>query len=260
MRRLLLFLNVNSTLILKLGFWNFARYKFTRKRKKVQLCIGGHKVCLRKGTPDLSVAISCFSGEFASLQHLLPRDFCGIIIDAGGYIGTAALAMSDLFPNARVISIEPSSENLEILKDNVSSRKNIDVVFGALVGERTEKIVLQSRGTGEWGFTSVANPSDTPSPRAIQSVPAYTLNELCDSIGSIGALKLDIEGGEHDLLVNDKETLAQIPVVYAELHDRIVDGCKSLFFEFSKDRILVKDNNEKYLSISRNVGLTSTSN
>ena len=64
-------------------------------------------------------------------------------------------------------------------------------------------------------------------------------------------LKLDIEGGEFDLLKNDIKTLKKIPVIFAELHDRIVPKCEEMFFNFSKSRILIKDRGEKYLSIKR---------
>ena len=64
-------------------------------------------------------------------------------------------------------------------------------------------------------------------------------------------LKLDIEGGELSLLENDMESLRNIDAVFAELHDRITPGCVDKFFEFSKDRILIKDKGEKYLSVKR---------
>ena len=48
---------------------------------------------------------------------------------------------------------------------------------------------------------------------------------LLDKREKIGLLKLDIEGGEFDLLKR-YETLKKIPVVFAELHDRIITGVK----------------------------------
>lgn len=64
-------------------------------------------------------------------------------------------------------------------------------------------------------------------------------------------MKLDIEGGEFDLFVRDKASLAQIPAIYSELHEAIVPGCEEEFFKFSSSRILIKDRGEKYLSIKR---------
>lgn len=66
-----------------------------------------------------------------------------------------------------------------------------------------------------------------------------------------GLLKLDIEGGELSLFQHDMASLKNVDVVFAELHDRIVPGCLKQFITFSKDRILVKDCGEKYLSERR---------
>ena len=67
----------------------------------------------------------------------------------------------------------------------------------------------------------------------------------------IGLLKLDIEGGELSLLENDMDSLTDIEVVFAVLHDRIMPGCVQKFIKFSKNRVLVKDKREKFLSIKR---------
>ena len=58
------------------------------------------------------------------------------------------------------------------------------------------------------------------------------------------------EGGEFDVLTHDAQSLSVIKVVFAELHDRMVEGCSKLFFEFSKNRTLIKEKGEKYLSVA----------
>ena len=63
----------------------------------VRVSIKRTAIEVRKGTLDMEVAMSCLTGEFEPVQHLLPRDYNGIILDAGGYIGTAALALSRIF-------------------------------------------------------------------------------------------------------------------------------------------------------------------
>ena len=87
--------------------------------------------------------------------------------------------------------------------------------------------------------------------KKLHYTPAYTLEQLNINLEEIGILKLDIEGGEYDLLKNDLASLKKIPVIYAELHDGIIDGCSELFFEFSKSRDLFQDGGEKYISIKR---------
>lgn len=234
-----------------IGSANFFRYFFARNGQRVQLIINNHDIIVRKGTPDLRVAVSSLSGEFEILRHLLPAGYQGVIVDAGGYIGTAAIALRDIFPKAKLLTIEPSSENLAVLKGNIANLQNIEVVHGALVGTTQQTIQLNDRGTGEWGFTVVSQPRDRPDASPIQEVPAVKLSDLLAGHESVGLLKLDIEGGELALLEHDSEALRDIDIVFAELHDRIAPGCLEKFLEFSEGRILVKDRGEKYLSIKR---------
>ena len=217
----------------------------------VRVSIKRTAIQVRKGTPDMEVAMSCLTGEFETVQHLLPRDYNGIILDAGGYIGTAALALSRIFPSARNITIEPSKENFSLLSKNVASNPKIEPVFGALVGGDEKKITLLNRGSGEWGFTAVQIPNDNPKSKKMHETPAFRLADLVDDVSEIGLIKIDIEGAEKDLMEKDAATLGMIPNIFIELHDQIAPGCGSAFMEFSKSRIIVKSGGEKYLSITR---------
>ena len=69
------------------------------------------------------------------LSDLYPRAVEGVIIDAGGYIGTAALTLSELFHKAHILFIEASSANFELLKRNVANSPNIQPIRAALVAD-----------------------------------------------------------------------------------------------------------------------------
>lgn len=234
-----------------IGVSNYFKYISAPKGKLVKIVIKDHAVAVRKGTPDLSVAVSCLSGEFEILRYLLPKNHDGIIVDAGGYIGTATIALKGLFPAAKLVVIEPSSANLEVLKENVANLQNVKIIHGALVGTPETSIRLNNRETGEWGFTAVAKPNDNASAFFLEETPAFRLSDLVGEDENIGLLKLDIEGGELSLLEHDVDSLRSIDAVFAELHDRIIPGCVDKFFDFSKDRILIKDRSEKFLSVKR---------
>lgn len=233
----------------KISLFDFLKYKVARHDSEVNITISDVSLVIRKGTPDLMVALSCLTGEFDLLQYLLPKDYSGIIVDAGGYIGTSAIALNKMYPMASIVVLEPSIKNIDLLKMNVSDIENIEVVHGALIGSRSKSIMLNNRGTGEWGFSVVKRPKDAPDASPIHETPAYRLADLVPNTNEIGLLKLDIEGGEFDLMKNDMIAMKCIPIVFAELHERIIDGVEELFFEFSRDRILIKGAGEKYLSI-----------
>lgn len=237
---------------LVLGFIDinsYFKYQTTLKGKASLIKVNGRKVHVRKGTPDLRVAVSCFTGEFDCLRHLLPRDYNGVIVDAGGYIGTATIALHELFPKAQFVVVEPSEENIKMLRKNLSDTPNLKVFHGALVGKNTDSVTLRNRGTGEWGFTSVTNPADKVGAAVLHSTTAFVLSDLVPSIDEIGILKLDIEGGEFDVFENDAEALGSIKAIFVELHDRIVEGCTASFFNFSTHRYVVKMAGEKFLSL-----------
>ena len=238
-------------LIRQIGFSAYAHYRLASKGQQIKIVINGHSIIVRKGTPDLNVAASSLNGEFDILKYLLPADYRGVIVDAGGYIGTASIALRSIFPKAKLLVIEPSDDNLEVLKENLSDLTNVEIVHGALVGTSENTIQLNNMGTGEWGFTVVASPSDKPDAVSLQETQAFRLSDLIKENEKIGLLKLDIEGGERSLLEHDMQSLKSIDVVFAELHDRIVPGCEEKYLEFSKDRVLVKGKGEKYLSVKR---------
>ena len=235
----------------KVPFSDCAKYFFSPKGELVNISINGVSVWIRKGSPDLYVALGCLYGEFEILRKYFSQNYSGVIVDAGGYTGLSTLALRELFPNAFIVVIEPSLENLQILKKNLADLEDVEIVHGALVGRGAGPVELKNRGTGEWGYTAVHQPLDNVSAETMHSAPAVTLSSLGYEVEDIGILKLDIEGGEFDLLTHDVPTMSGIGAVYIELHDRIIDGCQSLFFDFSKDRVLIKNAGEKYLSLKR---------
>ena len=48
----------------KIGFSSFLQYKFAKPGAELKVKISSQQIFIRKGTPDLGVAITCFSGEF----------------------------------------------------------------------------------------------------------------------------------------------------------------------------------------------------
>ncbi|MEP2530547.1 FkbM family methyltransferase [Shimia sp.] len=234
-----------------IGLSNFIRYRLAKNGTLFTFRICDAQVTVRKGTPDLEVAITSLSGEFNSVGHLFAPTYSDTIIDAGGYIGTAAIALSRLYPAAQVIVIEPSDENIAILKTNIAAFPNIRLVQGALVPQGSDSVSLRNRGTGAWGFSVVEAPDDCPDAQVMATVPAISLSSLDIDLSKVGIMKLDIEGGEHALFLKDRECLDQIDVLIVELHERIVAGCTKAFFDFSNDRIILKDPGEKYVSVNR---------
>jgi len=231
------------------GVINMLRFQWG-KAPTMEVRYGDLKVKIRRGTPDLKVVGGSLQDEFEPLRGRLSRDFNGLIVDAGGYIGSAAIKLSSMFPEATVVSIEPSSENYSLLVENTESNPHIIPLNAALVATPQGPLPLSNRETGQWGFTIVESPLDKPNARVIEQVETITLAQIRERFDSrpIGILKLDIEGGEKDLLENASGSLDEIPLILAELHERIVKGTEKAFKKFSEGRDVSSYGGEKWLS------------
>jgi hypothetical protein len=127
----------------------------------ITIKLSGIPITVRTTTPDLEVAINCLNGEFDRLCAAIPALRHRLIIDAGGYIGTAAIAFARRYPNATIVTLELNTANYYILVKNTAAWPNIVTMNTALAPEPCVSI-LYNRGTGEWGFTLIEKAADCP--------------------------------------------------------------------------------------------------
>ena len=238
------------------GYATYLRYRLGPSlglTEPMQVTVEGNTVWVRPGTPDLRVAFQSLRSELSVLSDLLPPDFDGLLVDAGGYIGTSALKLAQMYPQTTVVTIEASAKNFQILGKNVADNERIVPIKGALHSESGLSLDLMDRGTGAWGFSVAASGGTLTHSETVHSV---TLQELSERfpLKSLGIVKMDIEGGEHALLSTHDMTLASADVIFIELHDRIVPGCTELFRAFSRERWLLNAGGEKFLSLRRSLG------
>jgi FkbM family methyltransferase len=222
------------------------------KKCKIKFKIGDDFIVIRSSTPDAKVLKSCYSGEFDEVISIIKEPTFGLIIDAGGYIGTAAIVFAKAFPDATIITVEPSSENLNLLIENVSCYRNIHVVERAIVAVDRPSVKLRDRGTGEWGFTVVSEPADNANAAIFQEVATVTIPGLLDAFGKRGAdiVKIDIEGGEYDVFSENVDWIKEVAVLVVELHDRIRPGCTEMFLQATEGRQNFETSGEKLISIN----------
>ena len=199
-------------------------------RLPISVSLPPYRLSIRPNTPDLRVARELVNGTFReAIRAAEPLQY-GFIVDAGGYIGTAAIAFADAFPDALIVSLEPSRLNFEMLCKNTKHLPNV-VALNKALSSRVENATLSDRNTGEWGFTLVQNPLDCPAPKRLHDTLTTTIPQLLRDFGKDGIdlLKLDIEGAERDLFIDRPKWVSSTRVIYAELHDRIQPGCQNAF-------------------------------
>lgn len=237
----------------ELGFFSAVKLYLLRGigvSAPVKANIRGYSVQLRSNTPDMLVALSSLGDEYEMLPEFLERDFNGLIVDAGAYIGTASLKLSDLYPNATIVAVEPSQQNFDLLEKNTEKNPKINLIRAALVPTQVSSIELRDRDKGAWGFTVVEDPADRPA-EVIEVVRGITLDEILVSHPNLelGIVKLDVEGAEKELL-SECASFERAKVVVCELHDRIVPGCTDAFNRFSHHRLVKRYAGEKLVSVS----------
>jgi len=146
-----------------------------------------------------------------------------VVVDIGGYIGDFTLYAVRYLGAARVVVCEPTLENFDVLRRNVTLNGYEDRVTALNVavgapGELT--LFVQTDAAGEIHASSQWY-RDQP-PRTVPSVP---LAELLDTHGveRIDLLKVDCEGGEYAILADaPDDVLERTENVVFEYHE--VDG------------------------------------
>ena len=139
------------------------------------------------------------------------------ILDIGANVGSFALWASARWPGSTVTSYEPHPGTYELLKRNTDRRRDIVTVNAALFpgGQKTATFLSRFAGDGESGLASYAG--DTFVAGAM--VERYEVAVVDPaSLPSADIVKIDIEGGEGDVL--DHLDLSKTSLVLLEYQNR----------------------------------------
>lgn len=231
------------------GFNKILEYIFIIWKKNIDVLIYDNNIRIRKKSPDLNTALKTLGPEFDILQDFFDKTYDGLIVDAGGYIGTAAINFSRRFPQAKIVTIEPNLQNFNLLEYNTSKYKNIIRHRRALAISENSEVPIFDRGHGPLGYSIIENNSL----KVIDFVKTISLNEIIAENRRNGILKIDIEGFEYYLLTEAKNNLNSFDVIIIELHERIKVGIETSFKLFNNEfkRLCIKTSGEKYISIKR---------
>lgn len=142
-----------------------------------------------------------------------------VIVDLGAHYGDTALFYHCVYPNAKIIAVEPSPENFSRLKKHVSEIENI-IPVNAAVGAEDGRLKLHI-SKSSLGHSLVER---EPGGETVD-VEMFSLKTLLEKQGvkSIDLLKFDIEGAEF-LLLESFESEKTIQSLIGELHFDLVEG------------------------------------
>jgi FkbM family methyltransferase len=234
------------------GRRTFRKLKW-QKLEKIRLA--SELIYCRPGSPDIDVARSCLNGEFDSVIDAAKPLRFEFIVDAGGYIGTAAIVLAKAFPSATVVTLEPSIENFAVLQRNVSPFANIVAINKALHSRHCQ-VRLFNRWTGPWGVSMYETADENcPDPVFHHVTDTLTISSLLTQFGKLGIdiLKLDIEGAEIEVFESSASWINRTRVISVELHERFRSGCESAFTKATQGRSNSVGSGEKILSVDQSL-------
>ena len=196
---------------------------------KVEAPAARHLVGVRPGSTDERTFAHVFlNREYDIDLPLEPR----LIVDAGANVGYASVWFANRYPQARIIAIEPSAANFQLLCENTANYPNVSLLQAGVWPRACHlKIVThdaQGNFLGEWGFRV----EETDEPGA-QTLPAVTLGQVLRDSGqpAIDLLKIDVEGAEQEVFsASCDDWLPRTNAIMIELHDRFRPGCSDAFF------------------------------
>jgi FkbM family methyltransferase len=188
----------------------------------VSVRVQGHDLRVRPVDSDLFVLSQIFGWEeykidgarLARLREVASgwrRVGCTpVIVDAGANVGYSALYFARLFPDARILAVEPDPESFAVLTRHARGAANVTPIHAAL-WSHNQGLRLRTSDAGSWS-TYAAEGSGTPSIR---------LDDLMASIPNARPLviKLDIEGAEREVVESCPDIFAEAKCVLVEPHD-----------------------------------------
>jgi FkbM family methyltransferase len=151
-----------------------------------------------------------------------------LIVDCGSNVGMSVLFFKALFPNARVIGVEPDPKTFEVLSGNVRRNHWNDVVLhnkavGAADG--TTNFYMNAQNPGDLGMSVIAQEHL----KTQLTVPAARLSSIIGQ-DHVDFLKLDVEGAEEEVIDDLSQTsvIRQIDRMMVEYHHHIAGHAENL--------------------------------
>ena len=150
-----------------------------------------------------------------------------MIFDVGAHVGLAAARFRELFPGVKIHCFEPFPESFEKLEAAASVLQPIELHRFALAdtdGELQFSVNSNSATNSLLASDERAEVywrGDTPRTLGSLTVKARTLDAFArdNAIEAIDVLKMDVQGGEYDVLQGAREMLSRqaIGLIYMEL-------------------------------------------
>jgi len=141
------------------------------------------------------------------------------VVDLGANIGLTSVYLARRYGATLVVAVEPDSANVRLLRRNLQQNGIKGSVIEAAIGPSDGTVRFSTHADSNLGHVSLEG----------REVPMMSMGTLCANHGlqRIDVLKMDIEGGEQQLLSGPIRWLSQVRSIVAEFHPDVIDyaGC-----------------------------------
>jgi FkbM family methyltransferase len=181
------------------------------------LRVGARVRRVRMRASDIYIIAEIFRERQYRLARPLPPRPC--IVDAGANIGIASTWFLLLHPDARILAVEPVSQNLALLEANLATDAEVTVVKAALGAREGRVAMVMADSPAEHVVATQARGEPG------ESVPCHRLDQVMDEhrVRRIDLLKLDVEGSELAVLEGLGARIGDVGAIVAEVHERLID-------------------------------------
>lgn len=160
---------------------------------------------------DYGSAYQVFVEEVYRPGSALKNADVRMIVDLGANVGFTALYFLQQFPGAKLLAFEPHPAHIERFLANIALNGVDDKVtlYRAGAGNKASKAGLSDLGT-----SSTVQATDAPGAFNIDILDIFEI------LGNhrIDLLKIDIEGGEYDILADDRFLKLDVGSIVMEWH------------------------------------------
>lgn len=150
----------------------------------------------------------------AFYERLVGAGEAPLILDLGANIGLVSSYFHQIYPEARIVAVEPDEGNCELARQNLPDRSTL---LKSAISSKAGHANLVDTGRN-CGFR--VEPTSDGGVNMI-TVPAI-LEEFREARPFL--IKIDIEGFEEDLFSSNLEWIDKFPILVIELHDWMLPG------------------------------------
>lgn len=161
-----------------------------------------------------------FEESYSLPVELQPK----VLVDVGANIGMTSLWLAKRYGCKRIIAVEPSAGNAAVARENFANNGIAAEVFEAAAGAKdgTAQFLLSTSSTNG-RLSSGPEPASEAKTVSVRMVSMATVLASLPPDTPIDLMKVDIEGGEQELLTGETSWLARVQALLIEFHPSLIN-------------------------------------